>query len=54
MKVTMFWWDTRWVVRFGDQGNVTLETKNYKKAFFWVKYADQLNPQFVLDYMNNC
>ena len=45
--------DWCWHVYFGEKQNVHLETKSYKKAFFWKKYSDQIDGQFVLDYINN-
>ena len=52
MKVIIKWTKAGWEVIFGE-GHVTLVTSNYQKAFFWVKYQNQISPAFVMDYIHN-
>ena len=53
MDVHISWGEGVWVVSFGVNQNLILETPDYKKAYFWKKYEKEIDPQFVLDYINN-
>lgn len=44
-----------WWLTFTDsKGKKLFAEMPYWKAYFWYKYRDQIDAQFVLDYMHNC
>jgi hypothetical protein len=51
MEVRITWHHGGWAVHFGSKGHVLLETFSYQKAFFWKKYAADLDSAFILDYI---
>jgi hypothetical protein len=53
MYTVIKWVKDEWVVYFGKKQNLELHTKNYQKAFFWIKWSKHIQKDFVLDYIHN-
>ena len=47
----MYWNGKAWQIDFNP--NLSFESINYKKAFFWIKYQDEIDIDFIMDYIHN-
>jgi hypothetical protein len=51
VKINISWSNGVWIVSFGK--NLFLETTDYTKAYFWKKYQNDIDKDFILDYIDN-
>lgn len=51
MPVKIVWKNGGWSVNIGN--SLCIDVANYREAFFWKKYQNEIDIDFLTDYLNN-